>query len=86
MCMDFRGLVSKRVWKITVFGLKPGQDLKSWAAHPHQEFLNVSYPPPPTPAQVGRGPSSLGWITDQNLISPFLIYKNALQKSIDINI
>ena len=49
MCMDFRGLVSKRVWKITVFGLKPGQDLKSWAAHPHQEFLNVSYPPPPNP-------------------------------------
>ena len=43
--MDFRGLVWKRVWKITFFGLKSGQDLKNRAAHPHQEFLGV--PPPP---------------------------------------
>ena len=42
---DFRDLVWKRVWKITFFGLKTGQDLKNRAAHPHQEFPGV--PPPP---------------------------------------
>ena len=39
---DFKGLVWKRVWKITFFGLKSGQDLKNRAAHPHQELLGVS--------------------------------------------
>ena len=39
--MDFRGLVWKRGWKITFFGLKLGQDLKNRAAHPHQEFPGV---------------------------------------------
>ena len=42
--MDFRGLVWKRVWKITFFGLKSGQDLKkkkNRAAHPDQDFLGV---------------------------------------------
>ena len=39
--MDFRGLVWKRVWKITFFGLRSGQDLKNRAAHPDQEFLGV---------------------------------------------
>ena len=29
------------MWKITFFGLKLGQDLKNWAAHPHQEFQGV---------------------------------------------
>ena len=36
--MEFRGLVWKRVWKITFFGLKSGQDLENREAHPHQEF------------------------------------------------
>ena len=39
--MDFRGLVWKRLWKITFLGLKLGQDLKNRAAHPDQEFLGV---------------------------------------------
>ena len=43
--MDFRGLVWKRVWKITFFGLKSGQDLENQAAHPHQEFPGVTPPP-----------------------------------------
>ena len=38
---DFRDLVWKRVWKITFFGLKTGQDLKNRAVHPHQEFPGV---------------------------------------------
>ena len=33
------------MWKITFSDLKSGQDLKNWAAHPHQEFLGE--PPPP---------------------------------------
>ena len=37
--MDFRGKVWKRVWEITFYGLKSGQDLKNGAAHSHQEFL-----------------------------------------------
>ena len=37
--MDFRGLIWKPVWKITLFGLKQGQDLENRAAHPHQEFM-----------------------------------------------
>ena len=45
--MDFRGLVWKRVWKITFFGLKSGRDLKNQAAHPHQEFPGVTPPPAP---------------------------------------
>ena len=36
--MEFRGLVWKRVCKITFFGLKSGQDLENREAHPHQEF------------------------------------------------
>ena len=44
MGMDFRVLVWKWVWKITFFGLKSGQDLKKRAAHPHQEFSEVSPP------------------------------------------
>ena len=32
------------VWIITFFGLKSGQDLKNWAARPHQEFPGD--PPP----------------------------------------
>ena len=48
--MDFRGLVCKRVWKITFFCLKQGQDLKNRAAHPHQEFPGV-----PAPPGVGSG-------------------------------
>ena len=45
--MDFRGLVWKRVWKITFFGLKSGQDLKNRAAHPHVDFPGVPPPFPP---------------------------------------
>ena len=45
--MDFRGLVGKRVWKITFFGLKSGQDSENEAAHPHQEFPEVPPPSPP---------------------------------------
>ena len=41
MGMDFRGLVWKRVQKITLFGLKLGQDLENWEAQPHQEFPGV---------------------------------------------
>ena len=44
MGMDFRVLVWKWLWKITFFGLKSGQDLKKRAAHPHQEFSEVSPP------------------------------------------
>ena len=44
MGMDFWVLVWKWVWKITFFGLKSGQDLKKRAAHPHQEFSEVSPP------------------------------------------
>ena len=44
MGMDFRVLVWKWVRKITFFGLKSGQDLKKRAAHPHQEFSEVSTP------------------------------------------
>ena len=32
-----------------IFGLKSGQDLKNWAAHPHQEFPGV----PPRGAYKG---------------------------------
>ena len=41
--MDFRGLVWKRVWKIT-----SGQDLKNRVGHPHEEFPGV----PPLPPRV----------------------------------
>ena len=44
--MDFRGLVWKRVWKITFFSLKSGQDSENEAARPHQEFPEVPPPPP----------------------------------------
>ena len=40
--MNFSGLVWKRVWKMTFFGLKSGQDLKDKAAHPDQEFPDSS--------------------------------------------
>ena len=43
--MDFWGLVWKRPWKITFFGVKSGKDLRNCAAHPHQEFPGV----PPSP-------------------------------------
>ena len=34
MSMDFKCLVWKRVWKISFFGLKQGQDLENRAVHP----------------------------------------------------
>ena len=40
--MDIRGLFWKRVWIITFFGVKSGQDLKNRAAHPRQEFPGVA--------------------------------------------
>ena len=56
--MDFRGLVRKRVWKITFFGLKSSQDLKNLAAHPHQEFPGV-LPPPPSRGEAAGVESSI---------------------------
>ena len=41
--MDLRGLVWKRVRKITFFGPKSGQDLKNRAAHPTKNC--EEYPP-----------------------------------------
>ena len=43
----FRGLYWKRVWKITFFGLKQGQDLENRAAHPSKN--SQVYPPGPFP-------------------------------------
>ena len=45
--MDFTGQVWKQVWKMTLFGLKKGQDLENRAAQPHQEFPGV----PPLPVR-----------------------------------
>ena len=45
--MDFRGLIWKQMCKITLWGLKSGQDLKNRAANPHQEFPGVQPSPPP---------------------------------------
>ena len=42
MGMDFRVLVWKRVCKITFLGLKSDKDLKNRAAHPHEEFSEVT--------------------------------------------
>ena len=63
--MDFRGLVLKRVWKITFFGLKSVHDLslRKRAAHPHQEFPEV---PPPRARKVAE---SLLFLN-----SPFLFF------------
>ena len=47
--MDFRDLVCKRVWKITLFGLKSGQDLKNRAAHPPPRIPRSTPPHPPPP-------------------------------------
>ena len=48
--MGFRGLVWKRVWKITQFGLKKGQDMENRAAHTptknSQEYPLLPTPPP----------------------------------------
>ena len=38
----FLGQVGKRVWEMTGFGLKQGQDLEVRASHPHQDFPGVS--------------------------------------------
>ena len=35
------------MWKIALFGLISGQDLKNQAAHSHQEFPGIPPPPPP---------------------------------------
>ena len=42
--MNFRG----QVWKLACLGLKLGRDLKTRAAHPHQEFRGV----PPRECQL----------------------------------
>ena len=52
----FRGLVWKRVWKITFFGLQQGQDLENRAAHPHQEFPGVPPGPFPFIHRLGSSP------------------------------
>ena len=51
MGLDFRDLVSKRVWKMTFFGMKWGQDLENWAADPHQRLPGV---PPFQGSGAGR--------------------------------
>ena len=45
MSIDFKCLVWKRVWKISFFGLKQGQDLENRAVHPIKN--SQEYPPPP---------------------------------------
>ena len=42
---NFRGQVWKRVWKVTFFGLKQGQELENPAVHRHQEFPGVPLTP-----------------------------------------
>ena len=56
MGLDFRDLVSKRVWKMTFFGMKYGQDLENWVAHPHQRLPGV----PPFRGQE-QGVNHVGW-------------------------
>ena len=50
--------LKSQVWKIGVkndfFGLKLGQYLENWMAHPHREFLGVP-PPPPGHFNIWRG-------------------------------
>ena len=41
--MDFRGLVWKRVWKVTFYGLKSGQYLMNRAAHPTKNSQEYPY-------------------------------------------
>ena len=41
MGMDFTGGVWKRMWKMTFFGTKYGQELENMAALPKQEFPGV---------------------------------------------
>ena len=57
--MDFTGLVWKRVLKITLFGLKSGQDFKNRAAHPHQEFAGV---PPGDTSLFSQGVKSFTYL------------------------
>ena len=74
MGMDFRGLVRNRVWKITFFGLKSGQDLKNRAAHPRQEFPGV---PPGT--DLHRFPFKLverNCLRIKDFSQPFLLREN----------
>ena len=47
MSMDFKCLVWKRVWKISFFGLKQGQDLENRAVHPIKNSQESPPPPPP---------------------------------------
>ena len=57
--MDSTGLVWKRVLKITLFGLKSGQDFKNRAAHLHQEFAGV---PPGDTSLFSQGVKSFTYL------------------------
>ena len=47
-CMYFeRSSLKTGVENLHFFGPKSGQDLRNWAAHPHQEFPGVTPLPPP---------------------------------------
>ena len=44
--VNFRDLVEKRVWKITFFGLKLGQELENWVAlTPTKNSQEYPHPP-----------------------------------------
>ena len=63
--MDFKGLVWKRLKKITFFGLKSGQDLKNRGHTPTKDFQE--YPPPPgsSVSSDRRTPSSQASVKSQ---------------------
>ena len=74
--LDFRGLVWKRVWKITFFGVKYGQDLENLVAHPHQEFPGV-------PSPRSNFPSTLWQIDNWFFNRPILVFTQVLIRRLE---
>ena len=48
--------------KLHFFGLKSGQDLENWAAHPHDEFPGVPSPPDTQSTVSQQTPSYNGYL------------------------
>ena len=67
-----------------IFGLKQGQDLENWAAHPHQEFAGVPHSTGHLNSNINDfGPTYIGKVRVK-IIKPYCLKKQRVELQLEI--